>query len=1278
MRKIITIVLICLVVSLWGDYQKNIKHADTYYWLGIGDNGDMDAFAKAFAFLDKAEQEIKQRSLSESESKKAQLKIKSLRNDLKYQQDMAHDTLFGVFPLNRLLSSSIFTDAEAFGTFEFIDDPDVIAVCNGAEKVVETLNRTLKYSPQYGVLINSIPPNKALENEVRYIFNLDSRFFVHTFQEIASALSVDEIKAFENNEIDSDLITHLSTEMNNQYLAMITINQIDIIDDIYFFIVEADTYWDNEGTPTFTMAEMSFSRDRREAFIPSWIVNFATFFLTLLAFALYTMHNSGPRKKIAYIIMPVFAFFWGRFMPWILNPLLVSFRPEPETLVKLSFWWLVAYGLILICGSMLSWYLISKRARKIVRVLAPEGWTDLALICVGLGLSAYFSEIMLIYNTALVPSVVAITIILVGIGYILGSLLDCMRKSTGWFIIPVLLIAAMFGLIIPRLIEKEIIALGFLTLFFSVLAFLRMRKSAINCQLDTSNVQIDIDTNTGLLPNLSDLIMQPRYQKFIAYDKAMEQVKGFLTGKGKGLLITGPSGRGKSALASALIEDLKTKISGDFLVLKGECPNQEAHLNPYAPLQQALGHISGINFNSLTNESSQIDSVMDSLMDSVIPFSSLLLPSDDGNNGVQSREQLNSLIFNSLVKFTKKKSVILFIDDLQWIDDASADFLQYLFLQLEDNHNISLLVILTSRNAETASQLGLSSDCMIEINALETHEKKDILVKGLGFEPQLAHSLLHRFGNITNKQGEMFFLLSTLGELSREGIFNRSPQGYILSSKYENVDQLPIPNSFAESVLEQLERVPEEIMIIQCAACIGLEFEVEVLVKSLEISRMNLLFALNKIESQTDLIYDVGEYDDIFAFRSSAVLEVLKQNLKIYDFGPLNSSVPQLIREYHARLARVIEKSDSSLVFQISNHYYAAGRLFAEKAIEFCIKAAHSAAGLFQHDNARRYLEMAKECAQISNKIGELEEEFLMLEIKESLIENTNQIIVAEKVIDFQNRHTDVSIQLKLFIAKSFYNAGLASGDQKYFTKAVEAAESLVTSTTDEFIIAECRQMIAISLPRNKQNEIIRNLKNAYKSFLELGENTLKNRELQARIENSLAERLSYGNLEEQQQAEELFRHSIKIKEELLDKPGLARSWGGLGRLFLEENKINEARECFENDLLLCKQIGDKGGEIKMFSFIADCYCREENYVQAAKSYQDSYKLADGLNDKLFAARGLVIVGLKLKQFDNLDKYGEFLIDNQETARGIWSGFFDEIINLRTEIDNIPQWLEEV
>ena len=429
----------------------------------------------------------------------------------------------------------------------------------------------------------------------------------------------------------------------------------------------------------------------------------------------------------------------------------------------------------------------------------------------------------------------------------------------------------------------------------------------------------------------------------------------------------------------------------------------------------------------------------------------------------------------------------------------------------------------------------------------------------------------------------------------------------------------------------------------------------------LSISRLELLHILDEIEKKTGLIYDVQENDDVYAFQSSFSLEVIRENFQISSKGQGNISLPQFIHEYHAQIAQTLEKYKNSSVFRIARHFYSSGTTYAEKGLQYCIKAAHAASAIFQHDNAHTFLEMAKECAQILGKSAELAEEFLLLEIREAHVENLNQEKVAQKCMVFIKENAHISNDLLIPITRCFYEAGLCTRDQQYFKRAVEVGETIVKSAENDLEKAEAYQLISISLPPSDHDKIVQYHELARNLLLPLVSDNLKARELLARVENSMAEKLTYGSTANLVFARQLFENSIKIKTELNDKPGLGRSYGGLGRLLMKENNYEEAQKYFEKDLDICREIQDVGGQVKMYSFIAECNLHREEFDQSLSMYEKSFEMASSLNDRLFAARGYLIVSALNRSEVRVPEMGQLLADHYEEAIGIFPAFFDEV-----------------
>ena len=71
--------------------------------------------------------------------------------------------------------------------------------------------------------------------------------------------------------------------------------------------------------------------------------------------------------------------------------------------------------------------------------------------------------------------------------------------------------------------------------------------------------------------------------------------------------------------------------------------------------------------------------------------------------------------------------------------------------------------------------------------------------------------------------------------------------------------------------------------VLACAACgcDGREFRVSVLADALSRTCLDLLIVLDEIERTTGMVHDVRDRDDVYAFHSSFLLEVIRGQLGI-------------------------------------------------------------------------------------------------------------------------------------------------------------------------------------------------------------------------------------------------------------------------------------------------------------------------------------------------------------------------------------------------------------
>ena len=133
--------------------QKEISIIESYYWFGLEEKGNFKIFSDGLKKI----QILKKAGEFKTLNKNLRLKIEALETDFNNQIDMAFDTFYGVFPLARFLDNNILKDASSFGTYEIIDDFEVIASTSAISNLITTLAE--KERKQMDVVFISNPPN---------------------------------------------------------------------------------------------------------------------------------------------------------------------------------------------------------------------------------------------------------------------------------------------------------------------------------------------------------------------------------------------------------------------------------------------------------------------------------------------------------------------------------------------------------------------------------------------------------------------------------------------------------------------------------------------------------------------------------------------------------------------------------------------------------------------------------------------------------------------------------------------------------------------------------------------------------------------------------------------------------------------------------------------------------------------------------------------------------------------------------------------------------------
>ena len=315
------------------------------------------------------------------------------------------------------------------------------------------------------------------------------------------------------------------------------------------------------------------------------------------------------------------------------------------------------------------------------------------------------------------------------------------------------------------------------------------------------------------------------------------------------MLITGYAGVGKSALVHEFHREL---AQARCWFAPGKCdPYQEV---PYTTLAKALGNLvrellghPGPEITAWRERLLQALGSNGDLVIQLIPELALIIGPQPLAPEVPPQDVLNRLrrvVRRFLGVFaTAEHPLVLFLDDLQWLDVATLGLLEHLLTEPEVRH---VLVIGAYRDHEVDAAHPLAV-------ALRTLELRGAKVRQLALDPldradleRLVSATLHcsreRAAELAalvhlKTHGNPFFATQFLTNLAQEGLLKSSGAGTGWRWDLARIRAKGFTDNVAHLLVAQLGRLSEESSaVLQRLACMGGEADVAALMKVLDVS----------------------------------------------------------------------------------------------------------------------------------------------------------------------------------------------------------------------------------------------------------------------------------------------------------------------------------------------------------------------------------------------------------------------------------------------------------
>src|SRR5581483_9180900 len=115
--------------------------------------------------------------------------------------------------------------------------------------------------------------------------------------------------------------------------------------------------------------------------------------------------------------------------------------------------------------------------------------------------------------------------------------------------------------------------------------------------------------------------------------------------------------------------------------------------------------------------------------------------------------------------------------------------------------------------------------------------------------------------------------------------------------------KLPVPAELRQLLAARLRDSAKHQFILECSALLGEVFLASDVAEALGSDRLELLQTFRQLESDQRIVRDVSDSDDLFAFSSPFVLEVVRHEFGIHLANGAPDQLSKIARELHARVA---------------------------------------------------------------------------------------------------------------------------------------------------------------------------------------------------------------------------------------------------------------------------------------------------------------------------------------------------------------------------------------